>query len=295
MANRGSKPNNNKRKRGKRKSTKKYYKPVYKGIRYITNALLKKYPKRYKSRSEASAEANRLLSILKESNTKVTKSNAISILIKERKARRVYKETELPDSMTEVFPYYELDYLLKEIALLPEQPKITFTSMLVPQGLPDMLAGKEYSYSTYFRDYVNYIDTLREQSEVDYYDQEWFVRCTKPKKTKIHADTFYSRIIACDAYGNEQSDSYGFDPSEVNTMPTNGFVPSEGKEYPLGGKSTNEEEGGGGKSVSDIDKQIELKKLENESDRLKIEKAKELRALLDAKVPYEEAKKILGL
>jgi hypothetical protein len=283
----------------KRKKKKVYYKPIYKGVRYITNTLLKKYPKRYKSRKEASDEANRLLSILNSEGKKVTKGNAINILVSERKSRRVYKTTELPKSMTDALPYYEVEYLLKDIFMLPSEPKITFTSELIPEGLPEIVSGKEYSYSDYFKAYVNYMDSLRSQSEVDYYEQEWFVRCTKAKKTKIHADTFYSRIIACDAFGNEISDSYGFDRTDIDLMPSTGFVLEEGKEYL---DDDDSEISKPSSSSSDIDKQIRLKELENESDRLKnegdklkIEKAKELRALLDAKVPYEDAKKLLGL
>ena len=273
----------------KRKKKKIYYKPIYKGVRYITNALLKKYPKRYKSRKEASEEASRLLSILQSSNKKVTKGNAISILVGERKSRRVYKTTDLPKSMTDALPYYEIEYLLKDIFILPSEPKITFTSELMPEGLPPLISGKEYNYSEYFKAYVNYIDSLRAQSEVDYYEQEWFVRCTKAKKTKIHADTFYSRIIACDAFGNEISDSYGFDRSESESMPSMGFVPEEGKEYISKDEDEESNKSSSGNN-SDIDKQIELEKLKKENNILEIKKE-----MIKKGYSIEDINKFLGL
>jgi rRNA processing protein Krr1/Pno1 len=98
---------------------------------------------------------------------------------------------------------------------------------------------------------------------------------------------YVSRIIACDVTGLEISDGYGFDPNNVDKEATS-KLEVEKKEVPSVVPPSSE-------GISDIDKQIELKKLDIESDKLKIAKADKMLELLKAGVPYEDAKKILGI
>jgi len=287
----------NKKKIGRpSKKRKSYYKSKSKGLRYITNGLLKKYPKRYKSRSEASDVAKQLLLDLKGSNTKVTLGNALKLLVDKRRDERLSKVSyNLPNDLIELKPYYDFYEYVDLIKGLDDSPRILFTSNIIPVGLPDIISGNEYEYEDYFAPFVNYIDKLRKLSSIDLYEQEWFIRCTEPKRAKGKEETskcdYISRIIVCDVEGSEVSDGYGFDPNDVDKDVTSG-LDVEKKEV---AKKSIDDSIVDSVGISSIDKEIRLKELEIESDKLKIEKARELRALLDAKVPYEDAKRILGL
>lgn len=287
----------NKKKIGRpSKKRKSYYKSKYKGLRYITNGLLKKYAKRYKSRSEASDVAKQLLLDLKGSNTKVTLGNALKLLVDKRRDERLSKVSyNLPNDLIELKPYYDFYEYVDLIKGLDDSPRILFTSNIIPVGLPGIISGNEYEYEDYFAPFVNYIDKLRKLSSIDLYEQEWFIRCTEPKRAKGKEETskcdYISRIIVCDVEGSEVSDGYGFDPNDVDKDVTSG-LDVEKKEVV---KKSIDDSIVDSVGISSIDKEIRLKELEIESDKLKIEKARELRALLDAKVPYEDAKRILGL
>lgn len=275
---------------GKVRSKKKKYIPKYKGIRYVTNTLLKKYPKRYKNRIEASVVAKELVSELKSNNIKITGGSALKLLVSKRKESRS-KETlyQLPEELLLPKPYYELVDYVDLIGNLPELPSVLFTSNIIPTGLPLIMAGNSYEYSDYFAHFVDYIDSMRDLSDNDLYTQEWFVRCTVPKKSrrKDGSYEYVSRIIACDVTGWEIADGYGFDPNNVEATASS-KLDVEKKEIPESPSATSV-------SSSDLDKQIELKKLDIESDKLKIEKANKFLALRDAGLTIEDAKKMMGL
>lgn len=276
---------------GKRNKKRVGYKPKYKGVRYVTNTLLKKYPKRYNTRSDASVVAKELVSELKANKIKVTGSTALKLLVSKRKESRSKKNLyQLPEELLNPKPYYDLIDYVELLGVLPELPIVRFTSNIIPSGLPDIMGGNNYDYYDYFVSFVNYIDSLRDLSDNDLYTQEWFVRCTVPKRSKKKVNGVYeyvSRIIACDVTGLEISDGYGFDPNNVDKEATS-KLEVEKKEVPNVVEPTSD-------SGSELDKQIELKKLDIESDKLKIAKADKMLELLKAGVPYADAKKILGI
>jgi hypothetical protein len=257
-------------KRSKVNKRSKGYKPKYKGIRYVTNALLKKYPKRYKSRGEASEVAKGLVDELKSKGIKITGGSAIRLLVDKRKELKATTTLYiLPDELLKPKPYYELIDYVELLGALPELPKVTFSSSIVPVGLPEIVGGNNYDYYDYFVSFVNYIDSLRDLSDNDLYTQEWFIRCTVPKRSKMKVNGVYeyeSRIIACDVTGLEISDGYGFDPNDKDKEASD-KLEVEKKEVPNESVVTPSSEG-----VSEIDKQIELEKLRKGNLQLELKK-----------------------
>ena len=277
---------------GKRNKKRVGYKPKYKGVRYVTNALLKKYPKRYKSRSDASDVAKELVLELKSKGIKVTGGSAIRLLVDKRKELKATTTLyELPQELLNPKPYYELIDYVELLGVLPELPRVTFTSSIVPIGLPLIVGGNNYDYYDYFVSFVNYIDSLRDLSDNDLYTQEWFVRCTVPKRSKNKVNGVYeyvSRIIACDVTGLEISDGYGFDPNNVDKEATS-KLEVEKKEVPSVVEPTSD-------SGSELDKQIELEKLRarNLELGLKSKAMDDAKELLKEKViTFEQYKELI--
>jgi hypothetical protein len=277
---------------GKRNKKRVGYKPKYKGVRYVTNALLKKYPKRYKSRSDASEVAKGLVGELKSNGIKITGGSAIRLLVDKRKELKATTTLyELPDELLKPKPYYELIDYVDLLGALPELPKVSFSSSIVPVGLPEIVGGNNYDYYDYFVSFVNYIDSLRDLSDNDLYTQEWFIRCTVPKRSKMKVNGVYeyeSRIIACDVTGLEISDGYGFDPNDKDKEASD-KLEVEKKEVPSVVPPTSE-------GSSELDKQIELEKLKARNLELGLKSkamddAKEL--LKDKVITFEQYKELI--
>lgn len=249
------------------------YKPVFKGVRYITNKILKYYPKRYASRTLASQQAHEIYDKLKASGTKVTLRNAFKLIPpKELKNPPKQVAPVLDIKLLEQTNYFHLlDYPLL-ILSTPEKPELVFESNIIPVGLEPIMAGFEYDYTDYFKPYVDYIDKLRANEHSTMYSYEWYVRCTEPVYNK-DKKIYISRIIGCDADGEENE--YGYSKNDPDAL----IIKYDASNKPLPKVKPIE---------SNIDKQIELLKQQELT-------AREIKGLLDAGVPYTDIKKIFFL
>lgn len=265
-----------------RKSAKKKsgYKKVFKGVRYIANVLVKYYSKKYPSYSLALPKAREVYSLLKGSGVKVTVSSVRSIVSK----KRVPKEKGLPEldsSLLQVSPYFELvDY---PTYILRSSNKIRFKSKLIPEGLPSIMGGDKVDYSKYFAPYVNHINKMAglTKPEDNRYETDWLVTCTAPFFDTAKKE-WVSEIISLDNLGDEVD--YGFNPNKPNLSPEKAIVKGE---LPSEVKSTPEVI-----KTSEIDKMIELEKLQQKTIE---EKMKAFRELKESGMTIEQINKFLGL
>jgi hypothetical protein len=217
---------------------------------------------------------------LKSKGIKVTGGSAIRLLVDRRKEIKATTTLyELSQDLLSPKPYYDLIDYVDLIDDLPVLPKVVFESSIIPEGLPEIVSGSKYDYYDYFVSFVDYIEGLRDLSDNDLYTQEWFVRCTVPKRSKKKVNGVYeyvSRIIACDVTGFEISDGYGFDPKNVDKKAVS-KLEVEKKELPSVIESTID-------SGSDLDKQIELEKLRARN----LELGLKTKAMDDAKELFEK-------
>lgn len=265
-----------------KKSAKKNrgYKKVFKGVRYVANVLVKYYGKKYPSYSLALPKAREVYASLQGSGVKVTISAIRGIVSK----KRLPKDSGIPkmdDSLLQVSPYFELiDY---PTYILRSSNKIRFKSKLIPEGLPSIMGGEKVDYSKYFAPYVNHINKMAglTRPEDNRYETDWLVTCTAPYFDTAKKE-WVSEIISLDNLGDEVD--YGFNPNKPSVSPekaiVKGKLPSEVKSAPEVIKT------------SDIDKQIELEKLQQKTIQDKMNAFRELK---DAGMTIEQINKFLGI
>lgn len=261
---------------------KTYYKPKYKGVRYITTALRKRYPKRYIRRSEYKLIAEDLIRQCIWDGKKVTIRNCFFYLPKREK-----KIPVLPDELLSLTSYYNLQDYISIIQGMPENPRLMFISHIFPLHHEPVEAGFEYDYSVLFAPFVNHIDSLRKLSAEGLYEEEWYIRCMNPEWDK-ELSIYYSEIISCDILGDKMN--YQFDRESASPI---------GPLVPLNSEGKNTESAA---PVVPDDNSLLLEKEKNrgkeldiELDKMKIQKADKMLELIKAGVPYNDAKKLLGL
>ena len=271
------------------------YKKVYKGVKYITDKLLYYYPKRFKTRKEASEQAHSIYSELKANKTKVTLKSAFSLLPKKEIKKKI-NAPELDPELSILKHYWELEDYVVYISRMSNSPELLFVSDIIPSGLEDLMAGYEYDYSLYFKPFVDYIDKIRKDLHPSMYEEEWFVTCTTPVFNK-NKKIWVSKIIACDSNGNEVD--YGFDKNNPEfSIVTDIYEPKKEiekvapKETEVKPKEVEKEISIEREKQATLQKQIELEKAKKERSISMADKAIEL-----AKAGFSKAEimKILGL
>jgi hypothetical protein len=276
------------------------YKPVFKGVRYITNKLLKRYPKRFTNRSDASKQAHVIYEQLKASNTKVNLKNAFALIPKQEPKHKKVIAPVLESELTDLTHYFLLEDYPLAISSMLEKPELLFESDIVPSGLPPIMSGSMFSYEEYFAPFVTHIDEMRNKVGVSptMYSDDWYVKCTEPVWNK-DKQVWVSKIISCDANGDEQD--YGFNkdnPSEsiANYNRDNKPTPKEkpSKEVKKYAESKTE--------VTDIDKQIELERIKleqlnqrNIESELTLKKLDKVTELIKLGFSLDDARKMSGL
>lgn len=275
------------------------YKPVFKGVRYITNKLLKRYPKRYPNRLAASEQARDIYKQLKDSNTKVNLKNAFALIPKRESKRTKIAAPILESDLTELTHYFSLEDYTLHISNMAETPELLFESDIIPSGLKPIMAGSMCSYDEYFAPFVTYIDEMRNTVGISpsMYSDEWYVKCTEPVWNK-DKKVWVSKIISCDSNGDEQD--YGFNknnPTESIGNYNNDNKPKP-KDKPIKETKVTEIKN----DVTDIDKQIKLEeiKLEQQKQRnveseLTLKKLDKVTELVKLGFSLDDAKKMAGL
>lgn len=268
------------------------YKKVYKGVRYITDKLLYYYPKRFKTRKEASEQAHAIYSELKASKTKVTIKSAFNLLPKKKGIGKKRNAPELDPELLDLKNYWLLEDYVLYISRMSSEPNLLFVSDIIPSGLEDLMAGYEYDYGTYFKPFVDYIDKIRKDLHQSMYMNEWYVTCTTPVFNK-NKKVWVSKIISCDSEGNEVD--YGFDKNNPEfSIITDIYEPKkeikevEKKEDKTKPKEVDKEISIEREKQNTLQKEIELTKARSELADKAIELAK-------AGFSKAEIMKILGL
>lgn len=210
----------------KRKSK---YKKITKGVRYITKAIVKKYPSRFKKDKAFARETARgIYENLKSSKTKVTlKSIFANLPAKERKGKQGKRSNPpiLDEQLANPIHYFDLINYPIYIGRMANQPELHFESKIIPVGLEDLVAGYEYSYEDYFAPFVRYIDKLRSLDDnKTRYNDEYYVICTEPTWNN-DKKYWVSEILACDIDGIEAR--YGFNAKDISYQPSDEYVKPE--------------------------------------------------------------------
>lgn len=220
---------------------KKKYKKVFKGVRYISKALKKYYPSKYKNSKEALAEAGKILKKLKESKQKVVLANILDVKRKKRSDKKTTKKTTpkksntpvLTDSMKEAQLYFNTVRYGEDIT--NQDPRIRFVSpQIFPKGYS--IKGGEKFEEDFFYKFIRFCNQQLTEykdandEEDDAYAQDWLVVCTEPKENKKVKGEWIVQIITTSAYDVSQSIEsgdevnkidYGYDPNaEEQDIPT---------------------------------------------------------------------------
>ena len=259
---------------------KRGYKKVFKGVRYVANVLVKYYSKKYPSYSLALPKAREVYATLQELGVKVTVSSVRSLV----SVKRVPKEKGVPEldsSLLSVNPYFDLiDY---PTYILRSSNKIRFKSKLIPSGLPSIIGGEKVDYSKYFAPYVNYINKMASKlkPEENRYETDWLVTCTAPSYD-VATKEWVSEIISLDNMGDEID--YGFNPNTPSVSPEKVILKGE---LPSGVKSSAE-----APKLSEVDKMIELEKLQQKTIQDKMNAFRELK---NAGLSIDQINKFLNI
>ncbi len=185
----------------------------YKGKAYIAKALTKYFKGKYPNYRSALPRAGEIHAELKTKKQKVILKN---IFPYERRKRGLRKaQIALTPELANPTNYFNLANYPMWIARVSN--KIYFESTLSPAGLDLIQGGTIPDYTTYFADYVNYINAMKGQSdpEENRYETEWMVVCTEPIKQPN--GTYLSKIISLDGDGDPFD--YGFDPNNPSVLP----------------------------------------------------------------------------
>lgn len=244
---------------GKRtKRSKSSYKPKYKGVRYLTTQLQTKWKKRYKDKTLARTRAYELLDALRSRGLKV---NLTNLYLLERKHRAVSEDIILADDLG-----YEI----------PPTPFYQFNNGEDLTGFNGILLSNNQVKVVFANDGVigDY--------EFDGTGLE-FTDSFRGSDMIRHLRKYYNNTPVAEF--NFKGLYNGVMLFEINAP--EGMTSGNGESKSVALPSSV--------GVSDLDKQIELKKLDIESDKLKIAKADKMLELLKAGVPYADAKKILGI
>jgi len=242
-------------KRGKKKSS---YKPKYKGVRYLTTQLQTKWKKRYKDKTLARTRAYELLDVLRSKGLKVNLEN---LYLLERKHREKKVDIVKPEDLG-----YEI----------PETPFYLFNNGDDITGFNGILLSNNKVKVVFASDGV-----------IGDYEFEGtgleFANAFRGSDMIRHLRKYYN---------NSPTAEFNFKGLHDDVMlfeifAPNGMTSGNGESKSIVPPSSE--------GISDIDKQIELKKLDIESDKLKIQKADKMLELLKAGVPYADAKKMLGI
>lgn len=287
-------------------------KAKYKGVRYIAKHLRGTYNKKKKKwiggwkqyRHDRQAASLRAREIFDSLQGKVSVAGIYSLQRVSREERKKNKaQPELPLYLIDPQPYYSLSEYPDEILLC--DPKVTFTSKIIPKGLPPIVGGMEISYTDYFKPFVDFINKqaglLKQNTgrEFESGDDEWQVMCTEPRPDHDIKGRWISRIISCDADGHEVD--YAFDNKEPLKDPLD-VVTSEGSSLSMApGEKKKKGVDSSSTSVTssdNLDKQITLKEKEIELSKLQLKSqtisdAKEL--LRDKVITFEQYKELINL
>jgi hypothetical protein len=144
--------------RTKSKKPKKKKTKHIKGVRYISKALKKYYPKKYKNSKAALPEARTILKKLQKAEQKVILKHIFDIVRK----KRTKKEKEIP-TRTPVLPSFLTEpqnyFLLSDYPVnIENSPKeVLFRSkQIFPSGTEPIRGGQLVDYTELFGAFVNY-------------------------------------------------------------------------------------------------------------------------------------------
>ena len=267
---------------------KKKYKKVFKGVRYISKALKKYYPSKYKNSKEALTEAGKILKKLKESKQKVVLANILDVKRKKRSGKKTTKKTPpkksnapvLTDSMKEAQYYFNTVKYGEDIK--NQDPRIKFVSnQIFPKGYS--IKGGQTFEEDYFVKFIRFCNnqlaeykTENDDEEDDAYAQDWLVVCTEPKENKKVKGEWIVQIITTSAYDVSQSIvsgeevnkvDYGYDPNaEEQDILTH--TPSKKVKVDEVDKKTDTKED---KELSKLKIQAELDKVKEKTKQMAIE------------------------
>lgn len=264
-----------------KKKKKKYYKPKFKGIRYIAKSLNKYFKKKYPTYYAALPKANEILDKLKAEKKEVRLEYIFDYLRKKQQApykgKRKRQKEDIPEKP-------ELDEDLSSPQhwfMLPDYPnwisnrspkELFFKSNISEEGLPYLQGGTLFEegdvYDIYFRDFVNYINSLKAltSAELKMYEEEWYIMCTDPEYSE-EEKIWISTIISVDQDGDPNG--YGFDPKEPSKRAgLQGEIDFTKEEEAKKPKKGEEEEKPSEKSKLKGDQEFQLRKMELEKEIL---------------------------
>jgi hypothetical protein len=183
-------------------------KKPFKGVRYIASKLKYYYKSRYKNIS-AMPRAKEIFVQLQKNKDKVILKNIFELEKRPKVSKTpLLVAPELPEFLATPNPYFNLIDYPQEIVKCTN--KIFFKSKLWSNKLPDIQGGERVEYETYFEDYVNYINAMKSQTNIEdkRYETEWLIACLPPQYDDIDKK-WYSELVSMDALGDIVD--YGFD------------------------------------------------------------------------------------
>lgn len=212
-----------------------------KGIRYIAKALTRYQRKEYPKYRDALVKARDIKKTLDATGQKIILKNIFPLVRKPKRTKAGVPQIET--KLRDLSYYFELADYPTYIARTTNE--VFFTSKLFPKGADPIRGGTVPAYETYFAAYVNYINSIKSQTDVEdkRYETEWMVTCTEPVYNKSRR-RWESEIISTD--GNGERFDYGFNPKKPNKVAQEPILSGieqkvhETKEKPSQAKETTE-------------------------------------------------------